>query len=431
MNMRDFKDYYKILGVSKEASDAELKKRYRELAIMYHPDKYSNLSPNDAKYQEIEARMKEINEAYTVLKNPSSRERYDADYVLYYSELRTEQMRKEQRRQERARRQQEENESERRRRANSRTYQKQNSNRRTAYGYSATYEEYEEDYETTLEYLKRIWNEIREEEKARPFIRRHYNLSKRMNKNRYHGDVPHEIAVNLGHGVVHIYYELYHQLSKFGKIKEDTLPKYVIRNRKSIAAIILAASMAFGGIGGANSSSKYVSSDTSISMSQEADTNSSIDNSMEDGVGNIIDEMNSRVNMTRYYKIKAGDTLSQLAEDFEISLSTIKQANNIQNASYIQKGQIIKIPYTIYESDIKYYSQSITITAEQLQKTNALEEIANLYGTDVETLYNLNPEAIKKSGSTYTLENDSILVPKFAKKSEVILEKDKQLTNQQ
>ena len=189
--------------------------------------------------------------------------------------------------------------------------------------------------------------------------------------------------------------------------------------------------MAFGGIGGATSSSKYVSSDTSISMSQGADTNSSTGNSMEDGVVNIIDEMNSRVNMTRYYKIKAGDTLSQLAEDFEISLSTIKQANNIQNASYIQKGQIIKIPYTIYESDIKYYSQSITITAEQLQKTNALEEIANLYGTDIETLYNLNPEAIKKSGSTYTLENDSILVPKFAKKSEVILEKDKQLTNQQ
>ena len=166
MNMRDFKDYYKILGVSKEASATELKKRYRELAIMYHPDKYSDLSPNDAKYQEIEARMKEINEAYTVLKNPSSRERYDADYVLYYSELRAEQMRKEQRRQERARRQQEENERERRRRANSRTYQKQNSNRRTAYGYSATYEEYEEDYETTLEYLKRIWNKRRRKGKT-------------------------------------------------------------------------------------------------------------------------------------------------------------------------------------------------------------------------------------------------------------------------
>ena len=195
--------------------------------------------------------------------------------------------------------------------------------------------------------------------------------------------------------------------------------------KKILLLASIAASMAFGGIGGANSSSKDVSSDTSISMSQEADTNSSIDSSMEDGVGNIIDEMNSRVNMTRYYKIKVGDTLSQLAEDFEISLSTIKQANNIQNAGYIQKGQIIKIPYTIYESDIKYYSQSITITAEQLQKTNALEEIANLYGTDIETLYNLNPEAIKKSASTYTLENDSILVPKFAKKSEVILEKDK------
>ncbi len=442
MNMNDFKDYYKILGVSKESSAAELKKRYRELAIMYHPDKYSDLSPEDAKYQEIEARMKEINEAYTVLKNPSSRERYDADYVLYYSELKAEQMRREQarkqREQERARmqreherRQQEESERERRRRANSRTYQNQNSNRRAAYGYSATYDEYEEDYETTLEYLKRIWNEVREEEKANPFGRRHYNLSRRMNKNRRRGDVPHEIAVNFGHGVIHISYELYHQLSKFGKIKEDTLPKYVIRNRKSIAAIILAASMAFGGIGGATSSSKDASSDTSISMSQEADTNSSTGNSMEDGVGSIIDEMNSRVYMTRYYKIKGGDTLSQLAEEFEIPLSTIKQENNIQNASLIQMGQTIKIPYTIYESDVKYYSQAITITAEQLQKLNALEEIASLYGTDVQTLYNLNPEAIKKTGTTYTLESDSILVPKFAKKSEVKLEKDKQSTNQQ
>ena len=46
MNMRDFKDYYKILGVSKEASATELKKRYRELAIMYHPDKYCR-NPSD------------------------------------------------------------------------------------------------------------------------------------------------------------------------------------------------------------------------------------------------------------------------------------------------------------------------------------------------------------------------------------------------
>ena len=74
---------------------------------------------------------------------------------------------------------------------------------------------------------------------------------------------------------------------------------------------------------------------------------------------------------------------------------------------------------------------SITAVNSEIGIINPIEEIANLYGTDVETLYNLNPEAIKKSGSTYTLENDSILVPKFAKKSEVILEKDKQLTNQQ
>lgn len=65
------KDFYKILGVAKDVSEAELKKVYRKLAKEFHPD----LNPGDAK---AEARFKDISEAYDVLSDPEQRREYDA-----------------------------------------------------------------------------------------------------------------------------------------------------------------------------------------------------------------------------------------------------------------------------------------------------------------------------------------------------------------
>ncbi len=66
----EFKDYYKVLGVERSASEADIKSAYRKLARKYHPD----VNPNNKK---AEAQFKDVNEAYQVLSDPEKRRKYD------------------------------------------------------------------------------------------------------------------------------------------------------------------------------------------------------------------------------------------------------------------------------------------------------------------------------------------------------------------
>ena len=68
--MAEEKDYYKILGVEKNASADEIKRAYKKVAIKYHPDR----NPGD---KEAEEKFKQAAEAYDVLRDPDKRARYD------------------------------------------------------------------------------------------------------------------------------------------------------------------------------------------------------------------------------------------------------------------------------------------------------------------------------------------------------------------
>lgn len=64
------RDYYEVLGLKKGASDDEIKRAFRKMALKYHPDK----NPNDKKAEEL---FKEVNEAYSVLSDPDKKSKYD------------------------------------------------------------------------------------------------------------------------------------------------------------------------------------------------------------------------------------------------------------------------------------------------------------------------------------------------------------------
>lgn len=65
----EFKDYYKVMGVARDATEAQIKQAYRKLARKYHPDV--------SKEKDAEARFKDVGEAYEVLKSPDKRAAYD------------------------------------------------------------------------------------------------------------------------------------------------------------------------------------------------------------------------------------------------------------------------------------------------------------------------------------------------------------------
>ncbi|XP_025161527.1 dnaJ homolog subfamily C member 7 isoform X2 [Harpegnathos saltator] len=74
------KDYYKILGIDKNASTDDIKKAYRKRAMVHHPDRHANATEGEKKEQE--KKFKEVGEAYGILSDPKKRSRYDRGHDI-------------------------------------------------------------------------------------------------------------------------------------------------------------------------------------------------------------------------------------------------------------------------------------------------------------------------------------------------------------
>lgn len=74
------KDYYKILGIAKNASTDDIKKAYRKRAMVHHPDRHANATEGEKKEQEM--KFKEVGEAYGILSDPKKRLRYDRGHDM-------------------------------------------------------------------------------------------------------------------------------------------------------------------------------------------------------------------------------------------------------------------------------------------------------------------------------------------------------------
>jgi len=70
------KDYYKILGIGRSATDDEIKKAYRKKALVHHPDRHANSSAEERKEEEL--KFKEVGEAYAILSDARKKARYDS-----------------------------------------------------------------------------------------------------------------------------------------------------------------------------------------------------------------------------------------------------------------------------------------------------------------------------------------------------------------
>ena len=74
-----FKDYYKILGVQRQASAQEIKSAYRTMSMKWHPDKNPNV--------DVTSVMQDINEAYAILKSEEKRKRFDMEYDIFFEKF--------------------------------------------------------------------------------------------------------------------------------------------------------------------------------------------------------------------------------------------------------------------------------------------------------------------------------------------------------
>lgn len=384
------KNYYEILGVSREATLDEIKKAHRKQALKYHPDR----NPDD---KEAEEMMKKVNAAFEELSDEDKRRKYDLE--LDYKERR----RQNNNRGSRSYSRNEEDNSS----FKEGWYEEFWRTHTTKDNKETDAETYEKLFKEYLEKLKESYKNARLFEKKFSFKERREYVKDEM----FYGDGLFDNCKEvedylkkifsrdaLHYFGVHSLVELTLIACKLKKLKTDDFSTYIMRNRRTFAGALLAMYLLFG-INGTDNVNQVKEP---ISITQE-ETENEIEIGLIDGYS-----------LYRVYEVQPGDSLSKLSNDSNTTINYIMEVNNLDSTN-IHVGQKLIIPYIIDRDELKYYTTSINLENE----TGSFEKIAEKYNTDVRTLYSINVEALHFDGEKYIIIADTILVPTFPTKNEV------------
>ena len=435
----DFIDIYKLLGVKRNASTTDIDKAFLNLAYSYNPELTVNATKSPKAQDMIKNIYGILEASYNVVNTAEKRVEYDEktrEYLLkrvkehqekakaraqkeeQEKARQEEQEKARQEEQEKARQEEQEKarQEEQKRRENQSKKEKEQTPPKTESSnfeqknHTTESENRGQEPKTMSQSFKEAWQEVRSEEKSYPFTERHKNINKNIHSKYYpyRATLPQYIVYGLKNGLLHVSAELVYQLEKFRYITEDNIPKFIIRNRKSLCGIIVAGVLITSAVTKDN--------DSVITPPEEQPTTPVTDTSTSEPDTQVEQITSDKIVLNRVHVIEFGETLSEYSEDSNTTVEEIKRINNIKDENIIESGKKIVIPYIISKDDLKYY-----VSSTEYDSNIPLETFAALYETDVETLLQLNKEAIDKitlsTGETvYAPISNTLQVPTFISK---------------
>ena len=427
----DFIDIYKLLGVKRNASTTDIDKAFLNLAYSYNPELTVNATKSPKAQDMIKNIYGILEASYNVVNTAEKRVEYDEktrEYLLKRVKEHQEKAKARAQKEEQEKARQEEQEKarqeEQKRRENQSKKEKEQTPPKTESSnfeqknHTTKSENRVQEPKTMSQSFKEAWHEVRSEEKSYPFTERHKNINKNIHSKYYpyRATLPQYIVYGLKNGILHVSAELVYQLEKFRYITEDNIPKFIIRNRKSLCGIIVAGVLITSAVTKDN--------DSVITPPEEQPTTPVTDTSTSEPDTQVEQITSDKIVLNRVHVIEFGETLSEYSEDSNTTVEEIKRINNIKDENIIESGKKIVIPYIISKDDLKYY-----VSSTEYDSNIPLETYAALYETDVETLLQLNKEAIDKvvlsTGQTaYMPISNTLQVPSFISKNVLDAQKE-------
>lgn len=427
----DFIDIYKLLGVKRNASTTDIDKAFLNLAYSYNPELTVNATKSPKAQDMIKNIYGILEASYNVVNTAEKRVEYDEktrEYLLKRVKEHQEKAKARAQKEEQEKARQEEQEKvrqeEQKRRENQSKKEKEQTPPKTESSnfeqknHTTKSENRVQKPKTMSQSFKEAWQEVRSEEKSYPFTERHKNINKNIHSKYYpyRATLPQYIVYGLKNGLLHVSAELVYQLEKFRYITEDNIPKFIIRNRKSLCGIIVAGVLITSAVTKDN--------DSVITPPEEQPTTPVTDTSTSEPDTQVEQITSDKIVLNRVHVIEFGETLSEYSEDSNTTVEEIKRINNIKDEDIIESGKKIVIPYIISKDDLKYY-----VSSTEYDSNIPLETYAALYETDVETLLQLNKEAIDKvvlsTGQTaYMPISNTLQVPSFISKNVLDAQKE-------